>query len=148
MGNHLAFACAVNAAADRNQTPGIVVNLDFTQSDCPAGAEDSGCSLECGIDRGSQKIDAHVDCRNAPAELCRKTGVTGHVDQRCDDAAVIIRLVGRTAQLRPVGKADRQRSRLDIDRQNFRQQPLMKRRARQHRADEIFSFAGSFVAAH
>lgn len=130
-----------SAAADRDQAVLVVAHLDVANADGRTGAQYAPSCAQAGVRSRAQIVDAHVDGRDASSKLRSQAGVSGNVDERRDDAAMVIWHIGRAREFQPMLDAHGQAVFRLVPRDDVRAQPLMKRRPRQQRVDETVVLA-------
>jgi len=88
---------AKNTTADRHLPLSVVDDFYLADTHGLSASYDTRVRDEIGVDRAAQIIDAHIDRRQPTSQLRREARVSGHVNQRCNNAAMVITLIQRTA---------------------------------------------------
>lgn len=105
--NRSVLARTEDTSAGRYSPICIVAHVDVNQPEAATCAQNAGIGGEIGIDGSPKIVNAHVYGWHTPTELRCQTGMPRKIDQRGDDASVIVVLVGRTRELGTIRQVDR-----------------------------------------
>jgi hypothetical protein len=100
------------------------VSHDVNRSDAGTCVQNPSIGGENWMDSPPKIVNAHAHRSRTPTELRGQAGMSREINKCCDNASVIVALVWRTAELVAM---------TSIQRGNFWQQSVMKRRSPQQR---------------